>query len=196
MATPPYDDSLSSSRGIRLSSPRRDLPSSDVPPAPHNSLRASPELPLSDQEDGSWERDVLASQRSAASSQFQRSFSSSSLAPAQQPRSPDSTTGATAASGDVVHLRAQLQRATRHLVWLATSVGQLPDLHPAQALAQFAAELQTSLTASLSIADLQFRHELSVSFPHPLTNASEMSVVAIARVLLPHYEAWRTDSEQ
>jgi len=76
---------------------------------------------------------------------------------------------AAAASGDLEYLRDKLRKATRHLVWLASTVARLPNLHPDQPLGEFARELNTALAAPPTEPDINFRRELETDFRSPWT---------------------------
>ena len=60
-------------------------------------------------------------------------------------------------------------------------MARLPNLHPDQPLGEFARELNTTLAASPTEPDINFRRELETDFPLTLDNPRTMSVTQIAR---------------
>jgi len=177
--------------------PLRRLSADDIPPAPHN----TPERSATSQASSSPEQNVLRPTLSPVVSPTAQS-PTPSLQPAQQPRprapTPASSTGsaAAAAPGDLEYLRDKLRKTTRHLVWLASAVARLPNLHPDQPLGEFARELNTALAAPPTEPDINFRRELETDFPLTLDNPRTMSVTQIARSLLPVYESWNSEAKQ
>ena len=177
--------------------PLRRLSADDIPLAPYN----TPERSTTSQASSSPEQHVLRPTLSPVVSPTAQS-PTPSLQPAQQPRprapTPASSTGSTAAAapGDLEYLRDRLRKTTRHLVWLASTVARLPNLHPDQPLGEFARELNTALAAPPTEPDINFRRELETDFPPTLDNPRTMSVTQIARSLLPVYESWNSEAKQ
>jgi len=128
--------------------PLRRLSADDIPPAPYN----TPERSVTSRASSSPEQNVLRPTLSPVVSPTAQS-PTASLQPAQQSRprapTPVSSTGSTAAAapGNLEYVRDKLRKTTRHLVWLASTVARLPNLHPDQPLGEFARELNTALAA-------------------------------------------------